>query len=454
MLRSLYYQVKWLLFDRMNTFFYRQGLLPSRPSIGTQPRVPHIFASMFNFIMLRSQVRFIALAATLCLAPASLAQRAFTMFEQIYPIDGQAALDVSVSDADITVATGLEDEFHVEVQVLASDQERAQRHYDAQAYSVKLKGSTLEMSDDPNTGFRINKRRKPQVHLILTTPHLVDVRLNTSDGDIVVGEINGEVVLHTADGDIQAERLSGVIWDVTSSDDDTVVESTGFKDVSISTLGGDITVDYAQARQVSAVTSDGDIHFDHLYGVAQLRASDGDIHIGLLATSSVVMQSTGGDMVLDNVDGDVFLRTSKGNIYGERLSADTFESHSSSSGIVLESAESEDGLIWAPVGDITVDYAEADEVVAFSSDGDIHVGLLSTRSGRIETSDGDLKVRFIDGDIFVRTDDRGIYAKPTTPGMVAEAFFLRDGYLVNFCRVQQCSAPGVLLEHCVGPCSR
>ena len=408
---------------------------------------------MFNSIVLRSQVRFIALAASLCLAPASLAQQAFTMFEQIYPIDGQAALDVSVSDADITVATGSEYLFHVEVQVLASDQERAQRHYDAQAYSVKLNGSTVKMSDDPNTSFRINKRRKPQVHLILTTPHLVDVRLHTSDGDIVVGDINGEVVLHTADGDIQAERISGVIWAVTSSDDDTVVESTGFKDVYISTLGGDITVDYAQGNQVSATASDGDIHFDHLYGVAQLRAPDGDIHVGLLATSSVVMQSTGGDMVLDNVDGDVFLRTTKGNIYGERLSADTFESHSSSSGFVLESAESENGLIWAPFGDITVDYAEADEVVAFSSDGDIHVGLLATRSGRIETSDGHLKVRSIDGEIFVRTWDSGIGAEPL-PGIVVEAFMSPDGFLVNFCRVQQCSASGVLLEHCAGPCGR
>ena len=285
--------------------------------------------------MMRARILFVTLAASLILAPVSLAQKAFTMFDQTYPIAGQAAVKVNVADADITVATGSETRLHVEVQVMALDRDRAQRYYNAQEYSFKLNGSTVELSDEPNTTYRTNWRRQPQVHVIITAPQSVSVRLHTSDGDIRVGDLSGDAFLRTSDGDILAERLAGVMFEAQSSDGDIVLESAEFKNVVIRTADGDISVEYADAEEITAITSDGDIHFDELEGIAHLRTADGNVYVGSITTSSGSIQSSDGDIVIDSAEGDLAVTTSDGDIFADLILFKAVDLHGSDGDIVV-----------------------------------------------------------------------------------------------------------------------
>ena len=292
--------------------------------------------------MMRARVLFVTLASCLILAPVSLAQKAFTLFEQTYPIEGQAGIRVNVSDADITMATGSDNKLHVEVQVVARNQKRAQRHYDVQKISVKQNGSTYEVTDtpvdpsnDPTTIIRTTWRGLPQVHVILTAPQAVDVRVRTTDGDIRLGNRDGDVYLRTVDGDILTERLAGVMFEATTSDGDIVVESAEFKNVVIGTSDGDIVVEYADAEEVTATTSDGDIHFGELDGNAYLSTRDGDVYVGTLTTSSGRIRSSDGDIVLDAVEGELTGMTSDGDVVADLVRFDAVDLHSSDGDIVV-----------------------------------------------------------------------------------------------------------------------
>ena len=236
------------------------------------------------------------------------------MFDQAFQTGHRTAVKVAVADADVTVATGLEDALRVEIYVMAPDQEAARRYYDAQQYSVALSEGTLEVLDQPTTRARTGWHRPLQTRIILTTPVSVDLRVRTADGDLAIGNVDGDVLIRTSDGDIVAERLAGVMFEARTSDGDIVVESADFKNVVLRTSDGDISIDHAAAEEVTAVTSDGDIVFGHLAGISDVRTSDGDIAIGTLITNSGNVRTSDGDLSFDSVEGELAASTVDGDI--------------------------------------------------------------------------------------------------------------------------------------------
>ena len=256
----------------------------------------------------------IVFAASVAFAVSASAQQQYSMLDETFTTKDKAALKVAVSDADVELISGSGGEVRIQILVEAQSKQRAQRYYQAQHYDVALRDGTVEVLSQPESGNRINLRDRPETQIILTAPNLVDLRLRTSDGDIQIGDANGDVFVRTSDGNIGIGAISGLMFEARTSDGDISVESAEFKNVVIRTSDGDISVGQASAEEVTAHTSDGDIHFDHLAAVADLRTSDGDIHAGALVSTSSKVQSSDGDITLLNVAGDLTARSADGDL--------------------------------------------------------------------------------------------------------------------------------------------
>lgn len=286
---------------------------------------------------MRYRIRLSALVTALLLTPVALAQQTFTMFERSYEPAGDATVRVDVADADFSVETGSGNGFQVEILVRASDPDLARRYYEAQQYSVAFTGGILEVRDAPSNGFRVNWKRGDyaQAHIGISAPESIDLRLRTSDGDLFVGDVNGDVYVRTSDGNISADRLVGVMFEARTSDGNIIVESAEFKNVVLHTSDGDIVVEHADAEEVTAITSDGDIHFGQLLGIADVRTSDGDIHMGSLQSSSGKVRTSDGNIVLESVDGKLTASTSDGNVVVDLVRPDAIMLKTSDGDIVV-----------------------------------------------------------------------------------------------------------------------
>ena len=278
-----------------------------------------------------------ALAAALLLTPAATAQQTFTMFDRSYVAAGDAKVRVDVADADISVETGSENGFQIEIIVRASDPDMARRYYEAQQYSVAVRDGALEVHDEPDKSFRVNWKRGDyaQTHIGITAPESIDLRLRTSDGDLFVGDVNGDVYIRTSDGNITTDHLVGVMFEARTSDGNIVVESADFKNVVMQTSDGDLVVEHADAEEVTAITSDGDIHFGQLLGAADVRTSDGDIHMGSLQSNSSKIRTSDGNIFLESVVGRLTASTSDGDIVVDLVRPDTVTLRTSDGDIIV-----------------------------------------------------------------------------------------------------------------------
>lgn len=130
---------------------------------------------------------------------------------------------------------------------------------------------------------------------VVTVPSRYNVRLNTSGGDIRVGDLQGEVRCKTSGGTIRTGNIGGPI--------------------DARTSGGDISVDGVTAR-ADLHTSGGSIDVRHVGGDLYARTSGGGITIEE-ALGAVDAQTSGGSIrarLAQQPRGDSRLSTSGGGI--------------------------------------------------------------------------------------------------------------------------------------------
>ena len=263
---------------------------------------------------MNAKALLIVFAATLLLASSVRAQRQYEMLDETFSTKDKPGLKLVVSDADVEVVSGANGEVRVQILVEAQNEARGRRYFQAQHFDVALRDGEVHVLSQPEQGVRGHLRDQPETRIILTTPRSVNLRLRTSDGDIQIGDVNGDVFVRTADGDIGIGMITGTMFEARTSDGDIIVDSAEFKNVVVHTSDGDIGVGQAAAEEITAHTSDGDIHFDHLTGIADIRTADGDVHAGALVSTSSKVQTSDGDISLENVVGDLTALSADGDL--------------------------------------------------------------------------------------------------------------------------------------------
>jgi hypothetical protein len=136
------------------------------------------------------------------------------------------------------------------------------------------------------------------VPLEISVPESVSVNhVDTADGDIVVRDTAGDVVLETGDGDVVA---AGVRGDVTAATDD-----------------GSVTIERVDGV-VTARSSDGDVTVRDPGAVEEIRTDDGAVVAAVPAVrGTATVRSTDGSVTVtlgDAVDARVAVTTDDGQV--------------------------------------------------------------------------------------------------------------------------------------------
>lgn len=142
-----------------------------------------------------------------------------------------------------------------------------------------------------------------QVDFVVTVPARYDVALQTSGGDVKIGNLDGEVRARTSGGNVSIGRVTKRVNANTSGGNISLIEGHG--DVRLDTSGGDIRVE----RVIGVTeldTSGGDIVIDSVEGSVNADTSGGNVSAGIRgALKGDCSLSTSGGRVRATVDRDV-----------------------------------------------------------------------------------------------------------------------------------------------------
>lgn len=223
-------------------------------------------------------------------------------FTETYNIATPAHLDISSSDGNIEVTPW--DKPGVQVYFIAKrmghllqiDKNELEQQI---ILEIDAEGNTLHIAarNKPSQSF-LNWGNTINVSFKIYAPAQMSSELGSSDGDITVkGVFTGDQQCKTSDGNVNVEKVTG--------------------NVSGHTSDGDVRVDNVQGR-VDVRTSDGDVHLSYIQGDAQCSTSDGSIDL-LNLSGSIEAKTSDGSIEFDNLAGGLMASTSDGNIRGSMV---------------------------------------------------------------------------------------------------------------------------------------
>lgn len=270
-----------------------------------------------------------------------------TLQEKTFSIQPGKDLKVEASSGDVTITTW--DKAEVYIKVLGN--EKAKEKVD-----LSFKNSDDEVSV-------IAKREGSffnwfsggiRMRFEIKVPVEFNTKVNTSGGDIMIGEIRGNNRLRTSGGDVWVKNTDGILKAATSGGEINLDSSSGELDVS--TSGGDI-----KARDfkgdLSASTSGGDIYLKGSNSKIYAETSGGDISLNYSGENrGINLETSGGDIQIklpSDFNASAYMHTSGGDIEcdltannAKRISSTRFEADLNNGGAKLTAKTSG--------GDITV----------------------------------------------------------------------------------------------------
>lgn len=237
-----------------------------------------------------------------------------------FEVEPGGLLVVDEEDGDIEVRTGESDRVEVEVlrRVKAKDADLEQDILDNHVVTFDQEGNTVTI-----VGERKKRRMfwnlrdvEFQVRYRISVPQEFGAELTTSDGNIAVDDLTGELRLKSSDGDIEVGDIRGDIRGYTSDGDISIEGCTGA--LELRTSDGDIRVERATG-EVAARTSDGNIAVEEVRGRLEATTSDGDIEVAFAAqpTDDCRLKTSDGDIrirLAESAGVDLEARTSDGTV--------------------------------------------------------------------------------------------------------------------------------------------
>lgn len=259
-----------------------------------------------------------------------------TLHEKTFNIQPGKNLRVETSSGDVTVTTW--DKSEVYIKVLGNEKARDKVDFvfknddDEVSVTARREGSFFNWF---SSGIKMRFEIK--------VPAEFNTNINTSGGDIMIGEIRGGNKLRTSGGDVWVKNTDGVLQVTTSGGEINLDSNTGQMDVS--TSGGDI-----KAREfkgdISASTSGGDIYLKGSDSKVFAETSGGDITLDYSGINKGIdVETSGGDIKMklpSDFNASANMHTSGGEIECEltanrakRISSSRFEADLNNGGVSL-----------------------------------------------------------------------------------------------------------------------
>ncbi|MFC1640270.1 DUF4097 family beta strand repeat-containing protein [Gemmatimonadota bacterium] len=203
------------------------------------------------------------------------------MLDREFDVSSGGQLSIDVADADVTVRSRTVGGASVKVFMSAKDRDWGRDLFNRMEFDVQLHGGELSVSAQ-NPRFERSERDSNRggvgFHVEVTIPQSYNATVSTGDGDISMGDLQGEVDLTTSDGDIAVGTLSGTLH--------------------LRTSDGDVSADALAGQTVSVRTNDGDVRVGALAGPAEISTSDGDIRVFIDRAGDVSLRTSDGDITI------------------------------------------------------------------------------------------------------------------------------------------------------------
>jgi DUF4097 and DUF4098 domain-containing protein YvlB len=294
---------------------------------------------------------------------------------------GRLVLRSDLGSVRVLTQTGGRVICRVRIRAFTPNLEQAQRllrEYKIGAHDLE-EGSLMITGELPP---EYHWHRSLSVHFDITIPKDYNLDLETNAGDLMIGDLNGQLRGDTAGGDVRVGDVSGP--------------------VHVETKGGDIDLGLVGGR-LEARTAGGSIHAREVNGDAVMETSGGEITAGTIG-GSVSATTAGGDIVLRGAKGPVRAETAGGQI---RIGAcgSSVRVENAGGSIRVQGAR---GLVEAETAGGSIDLFRLENAVrAETSAGRIFAEISANRqtfsASRLETSVGDVFV-FIPTDLPVSVD--------------------------------------------------
>ncbi len=234
------------------------------------------------------------------------------MISEGFDVRPGATLIVDVSHADVDIVTGSGDKAHVEVTLDSNRRfERAKEQSEEMNWRVSEEdGDTVLMADDLRGWNNISMDIDVTVHI----PTAFNLDLQTSHGDIEMGNLEGEVSVVTSHGDVEMGDVSSRrVW-VKSSHGDIEGGALSAGVIEVQTSHADIAFGSIESDEFSATTSHADVEIERLTGESRIHTSHGDVDVVLADNQGVDISTQHGDVDITMPSGakmDLDLRASE-----------------------------------------------------------------------------------------------------------------------------------------------
>jgi len=218
--------------------------------------------------------------------------------EQTFPISENGLLALNVDQGDVLVhPSDVDDRITMTLirRISATGQEEAASIISKHGLELSVKDNTLTVNAPMGKSFsgRDDRSAFERVVYSLSVPRRFNFEIATSDGDIAIGQIVGDVSAKTAMGSIVLAGIDG--------------------GVSAEATGGDIELAQGCTGKADLLTIRGDVYVANVSGTARVRTSGGDIWLGE-SEGKVRAHSSGGDVVIDDIGGPTRARAENGNV--------------------------------------------------------------------------------------------------------------------------------------------
>ena len=308
--------------------------------------------------------------------------------------DKPLTLKVVVAAGEVTV-TGADVE-DVEVTVIKtaydSTQARADEEVKTIKYSIQQSGNivTLTYEVPKSMNFRNNVNT---VDFIVTVPIQTSVDVETRFGDISMDNLEGVVDIENDFGEVRVLNITGALS--VSSNGGTVTATSikaGTGDIELHTEFGGVTLEKANARNITVDTNSGSIDLNEVRATSDLTANTqfGDVTFENGSAASLSIENNGGAVSLRKltIRNQIKVQDQFGNIKLNQALASSYDLHTNSGAITVDGAKG-DLKVHAEFGNIEIAKAASVTLDVKTNSGSIlFSGLLGAGPHTIKTDFG------------------------------------------------------------------
>jgi len=217
------------------------------------------------------------------------------MIEESFKVSQGSDLKVDIAHANVEIITGNNREARITVTLSGRNMDRARDRFNDMEWKVYEEGGDVfVLAEWPRRNWNGNM----DIDVLISIPQTFNLDLETSHGDVELGDLIGTVELVTSHGDVDFNDVEGDgVW-IKSSHGDISGASMTSQRIDVETSHASIRINEVNARAFSASTSHADISIDYLVGKSSISTSHGDIEVFLAGSEDASFETQHGNIEL------------------------------------------------------------------------------------------------------------------------------------------------------------